>query len=125
MQLKKKKITLGEFIRNYSTFEKMYSRITDWDRSLQIAEQVIPELKKIMDNHDKVLTAYRQQSADADKQGRIDIEKEYQIMCATKEVEFKLATVRKEDLKLAGLNPSELHYIIDFVEKGGGKLKST
>ena len=119
MTLKTKKEQLGTLVNrpnfqgNIQLYYRMYAGITDWDKVLQIEEQVIAPLEKIQATHDKKVKQFQ---AEIEKDGskQAEVNKAYAEMLST-EQEFKLAMIDEDDAKKAGFNVFEYRQIKEFI----------
>ena len=126
MTLKNKKEQLGTLVNkpdgngnmmlgNISVYYRMYRPITDWDKVMQIEQQVIEPLEKIQATHDKKLKQF-QAEIEKDKSRKDEVNKAYNEMLST-EQEFKLALIDEEDAKKAGFNVFEYRQVKDYISK--------
>ena len=121
MTLKNKTEQLGTLVNrpnfqgNIQLYYRMYAGITDWDKVLQIEEQVIAPLEKIQATHDKKLKQF-QAEIEKDKSKEAEVNKAYAEMLST-EQEFKLALIDEDDAKKAGFNVFEYRQIKEFINR--------
>ena len=114
MTLKNKKTTLAELLRTKDVYFRLYAQITDFDKVLQLENQVIEPIEKIVKAHDKKLEQFREELK-KDETKKADLDKAYNDMLQA-EVEYKLAVVSQEEVQKAGFNVFEYRIVKDIVE---------
>ena len=115
MTLKNHKITLQELLDKQHLFNNFYRGVQDWDRVMQVAEQVLSPIRKMIKTHDEKLKQFRDDSKAAPEKAK-EITKVYQDMLDST-VELKLAVITEEEAQRSALTPGELAEMLEFVQR--------
>lgn len=113
MQLKEKKLLLGELLTMKEAYYKVYSQITDFKEVLELEEHVIEPIDKIVKAYDKKYKQLGEElKKDSSKQEELD--KALNEMLNS-EVTINLMEVSKEIAEKAQLNVFEYRIVKEFV----------